>query len=78
MSIEELLKQWPRPRVGYRLRLRDGKECEVLAVRGALARLKMMSEPEAMRFGADTQANYGPYWMKIYYQADIIIGGNLR
>ena len=78
MSLEDLLRQWPRPRVGERVRLHNGREFEVLAVRGALARLKLMDEPEAMRFGPDTQASYGPMWMKIYYQADIIVDGALR
>jgi hypothetical protein len=78
MSLEDLLRQWPRPRVGERVRLSDGTVVEVIAVRGAKTRLKLMTEPEAMRFGPDTQASYGPHWMSIYYQADVLIGGALR
>jgi len=40
--------------------------------------LKSMTEPEAMRFGPDTQASYGPHWIAIYYQADVIVDGVLK
>lgn len=78
MSFEDLIKQWPRPRVGERVRLTNGKVGEVVIVRGANAVLKSMAEVEAMRFGPDTQASYGPHWMTIYYQADVIIDGAIR
>ena len=75
MSLQDLLKQWPRPRIGERVKLYSGKVANVVAIRGARARLRTMTEPEAMRWGPDTQASYGPLWMDIYYQADIIVGG---
>lgn len=79
MSLEDLKKQWPRPRVGERVKLFDTKHIgEVVAVRGAKAVLKLMKEVQAMRFGPDSQATYGPHWMDIYYQADVIVQKKLR
>jgi hypothetical protein len=37
-----------------------------------------MREIQAMRFGPDVKATYGPHWKEIYYQADIIVRNKLR
>lgn len=79
MSLEDLKKQWPRPRVGERVKLFGTRHIgEVVAVRGARDVLKLMKEVQAMRFGPDSQATYGPHWMDIYYQADVIVQKKLR
>ena len=79
MSLEDLREQWPRPRIGERVKLWNTKHIgEVVSVRGARDVLRLMKEVQAMRFGPDTQATYGPHWMDIYYQADIRIGDQIR
>ena len=78
MTLEALLKQWPRPRVGERVRLRNGKIADVLAVRGAMALIKMMTDAQPLQFWPMIQATYGTEWKKIYYQADIMIDGAFR
>lgn len=79
MSVEDLKRQWPRPRVGERVKLWGAKHIgEVVAVRGAKDALKLMKEVQAMRFGPDRQAAYGPHWMEIYYQADVLVRGGIR
>jgi len=79
MSIEDVKEQWPRPRIGERVRLRDTEHIgEVVSVRGAREVLKLMKEVEAMRFGPDAQATYGPHWMEIYYRADVMVRNRLR
>jgi hypothetical protein len=79
MSIEDLKRQWPRPRIGERVKLWNTEHLgEVVSVRGASAVLSTMREIQAMRFGPDVQATYGPHWKEIYYQADVIIHNQLR
>jgi len=79
VTIEDLRKQWPRPRVGERVTLWDTEHIgDVVSVRGAKEIIKLMREVQAMRFGPDMQATYGPHWMKIYYQADIMVKNKLR
>ena len=72
MSLEDLKQQWPKPRIGERVKLWNSDHiCEVVSVRSASDVLSTMREIQAIRFGPDVQATYGPYWMDIYYQADI-------
>lgn len=78
MTLEDLFKQWPRPRVGERVRLRNGKIAEVLSVRGAIAIIKTMTDMQALQFWPMIQATYGPKWKQVYYQADIMVDGILR
>jgi len=78
MSLDDLKKQWPRPRIGERVKLWDGHIGEVLSVRGANQVIKMMRDVQAMRFGPNTQATYGPHWRQIYYQADIALKNKVR
>lgn len=78
-AVEQLREQWPKPRVGERVKLHNTKHIgEVVAVRGASDVLRSMREVRAMRFGPDCQATYGPYWMDIYYQADIVIQKKMK
>jgi hypothetical protein len=65
--------------VGERVRLRErGQVGDVAAVRGAKVVLKSMREVQALRFGPDQAAAYGPHWMKIYYEADVYVKGKLQ
>ena len=77
--IEDLKKQWPRPRVGERVKLWSTKHIgEVISVRSAGQVLTLMKEVQAMRFGPDSQATYGPHWMEIYYQADVLVRDKIK
>jgi hypothetical protein len=79
MGVEDLKAQWPRPRVGERVRLHERDQvADVAAVRGATIVLRSMKEIQALRFGPEQAAAYGPHWMKIYYQADVYVRGKLR
>jgi hypothetical protein len=78
--ISDLRKQWPRPRVGERVVLRGERRRvgEVVEVRSASTVLSCLREIEALRFGPEQAASYGPHWRKIYYQADVWVRGKLR
>lgn len=79
MTVEDLKKQWPRPRIGERVKLWNTKHIgEVISVRSASQVLTLMKEVVAMRFGPDSAATYGPHWMEIYYQADVMVQNKLR
>lgn len=79
MGVEAIREQWPRPRVGERVKLHErGQVGDVASVRGAKTVLRSMREIQALRFGPEQQATYGPHWMEIYYQADVYVRGKLR
>lgn len=70
--IAKLLVMWPRPRVGQRVKLHNGKVAEVLTLRKARDVLKGMTELDATLMGPKQQALYGKYWLEIYYEAEIM------
>jgi len=78
MALEDLKEQWPRPRVGERVRLQTGRVHEVISVRSARTVLSQLDEMTAMRLGTDKRATYGPLWLDVYYQADILENGVLK
>lgn len=66
-----------RPRVGETVILRDGRKGEVAAVRKVSQVLSLLRENEAMVFGLSCKSTYGVNWMSYYYQADVIVKGQL-
>ena len=67
------IAEWKRPRVGQHIKLRDGKEAEVLVVRGCNQVLKLLPELKAMSLGSNLKATYGKNWQTIYFEADVIV-----
>jgi hypothetical protein len=64
--------------VGERVKLHSGRIHEVITVRSARMVLSQLDEMSAMRLGADKKATYGPLWLDVYYQADIMENGALK
>lgn len=62
---------WPRPRIGQKVRLRNGRIGEVISVRTARDVLRTMTEDDALAMGPRTAALYGANWLEIYYEADV-------
>jgi len=70
--VSDIMNQWPRPRIGERVRLRsDKKVYEVITVRGAKDILRTMDELQAMRFRPNVQSRYGKNWLSVYYRIEI-------
>lgn len=72
------MEQWQRPRVGEQVELADGKIAEIIIVRKLRDILSAMDEIQAMRFSVNVQARYGKNWSKFYYQADVMLRGNIK
>lgn len=70
--MASLIEQYPRPRVGQRVRLYDGRVATVVAVLKANAVLKMMTEVEAIALATAAQARFGQNWREVYYHADVM------
>jgi hypothetical protein len=67
---------WPRPRIGTRVHLKNGVSGEVISVRSAADVLRGKTEMDAMIMGPRMRALYGSQWMSVYYEADIILDGD--
>ena len=66
---------YPRPRVGQRVRLKNGRLVEILAVRRAREVLSTLQEHQAMMLGPKMQALYGRHWLEVYFEAEAIVPG---
>lgn len=75
--MEETLGLGQRPRVGQIVKLRDGRRGEVMAVRRARDVLAVLAEGPAMGFGLSCRSTYGMNWMDHYFQADVLIRGEI-
>jgi hypothetical protein len=68
-------RMWPRPRVGQKVKLRNGKVAEVIQVRAARDVLKSLNEVQAILARSKMSASLGTHWLDIYYEADVTIRG---
>lgn len=68
---------WPQPRVGQRVKLRNGHTCEVYTVRSAKDILKSKTEAQALVMIAEVQASFGQHWTEVYYEADVYWRGRI-
>jgi len=75
--MQVALELGQRPRVGETVILRDGRKGEVAAVRKASQVLSLLREDEAMVFGLSCKSTYGKNWQSYYYQADVIVRGQI-
>lgn len=75
--MQVALELGQRPRVGEMVVLRDGRKGEVAAVRRASQVLQLLREDEAMVFGLSCKSTYGKNWQSYYYQADVIVRGEI-
>jgi hypothetical protein len=64
---------YPRPRVGQRVQLRNGKIAEVINVRKARDVIRLKNEVEAVLMGQRYRAIFGIHWLDVYYEADAIM-----
>lgn len=62
--------EWIAPRVGEKVKLRDGRTVEVTLVRRCNDVLRLLTEDKAKMLGAQLMATYGFEWQSIYYEAN--------
>lgn len=75
---ENLLRAWPRVRVGQRVRVRGKRAIvEVVSVTKARDILLQLNDEQAARLGSDCASVYGPHWMQVYYEALCRVPGTM-
>lgn len=76
-KIAKLKESWPRPRIGQRIKLRNGRIGEVVSVRSARDILKMKTEVQALMMISSMKPSFGVFWAEVFYEADLYLRGRM-